>query len=138
MTDVFVYDVTSTDWSLGTMKRILLAAALIFLACPTVHATEALIFDGGGYNIYILIGMAERPVVAEVRFTAPGAKDWVNLPHQQLQIKKFDMNDRTLDMRFSNQTDPALPSSFSLYVKKNKALLSIQGKKIRSAFDWLE
>jgi hypothetical protein len=55
------------------MKLILLAATLIFVAFPNLRATEALIFDGGGYNIYILIGMAERPVVAQVRFTAPGA-----------------------------------------------------------------
>jgi hypothetical protein len=121
------------------MKLILLAATLIFLASPKLRATEALIFDGGGYNIYILIGMAEHPVVAQVRFTAPGAKDWVGLPREQIQVKKFDMDERALDMRFSNQkSDPELPASFSLSVKKNKALLSIKGKKIRSSFDWLE
>jgi hypothetical protein len=120
------------------MKLILLAASLIFLASPKLKATEALIFDGGGYNIYILIAMAEHPVVADVRFTAPGAKDWVNLPREQLQIKKFDMNARALDMRFSNQDNPELPSSFSLSVKKDTAVLSIKGKKIRSSFDWLE
>jgi len=109
------------------------------VASAKLHATEALIFDGGGYNIYILIGMAECPAVAQVRFTAPGAKDFVQLPREQLQIKKFDMNVRALEMRFSNQLkDPELPSSFSLSVKKNKALLSINGKKIRSSFDWLE
>jgi hypothetical protein len=121
------------------MKPFLLAAILIFVASPKLKATEALIFDGGGYNIYILIGMAEHPVVAEVRFTAPGAKDWVHLPREQLQIKKFDMDERALDIRFSNEkNDPELPSSFSLSVKKNKAILSIKGKKIRSSFDWLE
>lgn len=120
------------------MKLIFLAVSLIFLASPQLKATEALIFDGGGYNIYILIGMAEHPVVAQVRFTAPGDKDWVSLPREQLQIRKFDMDERTLDMRFSNQNDPKLPSSFSLSVKKNKALLSIKGKKIRSSFDWIE
>jgi hypothetical protein len=120
------------------MKLILLAATVMFVASPKSHATEALIFDGGGYNIYILIGMAEHPVVAEVRFTAPDAKDWVHLPREQLQIKKFDMNERALDMRFSNQDDPDLPPSFSLLVKKNKAVLSMKGRKIRSSFDWLE
>jgi hypothetical protein len=120
------------------MKLILLAASLIFLASPKLRATEALIFDGGGYNIYILIAMAEHPVIATVRFTAPGAKEWVNLPREQLQIKKFDLNERALDLRFSNQNDPELPASFSLSVKKNKAVLSIKGKKIRSSFDWIE
>jgi hypothetical protein len=120
------------------MKLILLAASLIFLASPKLRATEALIFDGGGYNIYILIAMAEHPLIATVRFTAPGATDWVNLPHEQLQIKKFDMDARALELLFSNQNDPKLPSSFSLSVKKNKAVLSIKGKKIRSSFDWLD
>jgi hypothetical protein len=121
------------------MKSLLLVAALMAVASAKLHATEALIFDGGGYNIYILIGMAEHPVVAQVRFTAPGAKEFVQLPHEQLQIKKFDMDERALDMRFSNQkNDPELPASFSLLVKKNKAVLSIKGRKIRSSFDWLE
>ena len=121
------------------MKLILLAATLIFVASPKLKATEALIFDGGGYNIYILIGMAEHPVVAEVRFTAPGAKDWIHIPREQLQIRKFDMDERALEMRFSNQkNDPELPSPFVLSVKKNKALLSINGKMIRSSFDWLD
>ena len=120
------------------MKLILLAATLLFVASPKLRATEALIFDGGGYNIYILIGMAEHPVVAQVRFTAPGAKDFVQLPHEQVQIKKFDMDERALDMRFLNPNNPALPPSFSLSVKKNKAVLSIKGRKIRSSFDWLD
>ncbi|MFL6519933.1 MAG: hypothetical protein ACJ8NS_06910 [Chthoniobacterales bacterium] len=121
------------------MKSLLLAATLMFVASAKLQATEALIFEGGGYNICILIGMAEHPVVAQVRFTAPGANEFVQLPHEQLQIKKFDMDERALDMRFSNQkNDPELPASFSLSVKKNKALLSINGKKIRSSFDWLD
>ena len=120
------------------MKSILLSAVLIFVACSNLHATEALIFDGGGYNIYILIGNTDHPVVAQVRFTAPGAKDWVHLPSEQLQIEKFDMKGRVLVMRFSNKNDPELPSSFSLSVKKNSAVLSISGKRIKSTFDWLE
>jgi hypothetical protein len=105
----------------AAMRRILLSAALIFVASSNLRATEALIFDGGGYNLYILIGMTDQPVVAEVRFTPPGAKDWVHLPREQLQIEKFDMKDRILVMRFSNQKDRNLPSSFSLSVKGNRA-----------------
>jgi hypothetical protein len=118
------------------MRRILLSAALIFVASSNLRATEALIFDGGGYNIYILIGISDHPVVAEVRFTPPRAKDWVHLPRELLQIEKFDMEERILVMRFSNQNDPELPSSFSLSVKKNRAVLSIKGKKIKSTFNW--
>ena len=120
------------------MKRILLSAALVLVAFSSLRATEALIFDGGGYNIYILVGFADSPVVAEVRFTAPGAKDWVHLPREQLQIEKFDMKARILRMRFSNQKKPELPPSFSLSVKKDNAVLSIKGKQIKSSFDWLE
>ena len=122
------------------MKSILLAATLILAASAKVHATEALIFDGGGYNIYILVGFGDEPepVIAQVRFTAPGAKDWVHLPSEQLQIEKFDMKERVLIMHFSKQKDPDLPDSFSLSVNKDRAVLSISGKKIRSSFDWLD
>jgi hypothetical protein len=118
------------------MRLILLSAALIFVASSNLHATEALIFDGGGYNIQILVGLAERPVVAQVHFTPPGAKDRVVLPREQLQIEKFEMKERILVMRFSNQNDPDLPSTFSLSVKKNQAVLSIKGKRIKSSFNW--
>jgi hypothetical protein len=79
-----------------------------------------------------------KPVVAQVRFTPPGARDWVHLPREQLQIQKFDLKKGILLMRFSNQNDPELPPPFSLSVKGNSALLSIKGKKIKSSFDWLE
>jgi hypothetical protein len=120
------------------MRRILLSAALIFVASSNLRATEALIFDGGGYNLYILIGMTDQPVVAEVRFTPPGAKDWIPLPRELLQIEKFDMKQRILVMHFSKKKDRNLPSSFSLSVKGNRAVLSIKGKRIRSSFEWLE
>ena len=122
------------------MKSILLAATLIFAASAKLQATEALIFDGGGYNIYILVGFGDKPepVIAQVRFTAPGAKDWVHLPSEQLKIEKFDYGS-TLIMHFSNkQKDPDLPGAFSLSVRKKNAVLSISGKKIRSSFDWLD
>ena len=122
------------------MKSILLAATLIFAASAKLQANEALIFDGGGYNIYILVGFGDKPepAIAQVRFTAPGAKDWVHLPSEQLQIEKFDMKKRILVMRFSKPKNPELPSSFSLSVNKDKAVLSIGGKTIRSSFDWLD
>ena len=120
------------------MRRLLRSAALIFIASSPLRATEALIFDGGGYNVYLLVGNTDKPVIAEVRFTPPGAKDWVPLPSELLQIEKFDMKAQVLVMRFSNKNDPKLPSSFSLSVKKNKATLAIKGKKITSSFDWLE
>jgi hypothetical protein len=118
------------------MRPILLSAVLIFVASSNLHATEALIFDGGGYNIQILIGFADQPVVGQLHFRSPGAEGRVVVPREQLQVEEFDMKKCVLVMRFSNQNDPDLPSSFSLSVKKNRAVLSIKGKKIKSTFNW--
>ena len=119
-------------------KTILLSAALVFFVSAKLQATEALIFDGGGYNLYILVGFGDKPVIADVRFTAPGAKEYVHLPRELLKIEKFDMKQEILRMRFPKQSDPALPPPFSLSVKKDQAVLSIDGKKIESSFDWLD
>ena len=118
------------------MRPFLFSAALLLVAASNVRATEALIFDGGGYSIYILIGMAPDPVIASVRFTSPGAKHWVSLPRELLHIEKFDMEKHILTMQFSNKNNPDLPSSFSFSVKETRAVLSISGKEIKSEFNW--
>lgn len=122
------------------MKRILLSAILILFACLTLHATEALIFDEGGYNLYILIGDGDRgSTVAQVRYTPPGAKEWISVPREQIKIEKFDEHKQVLIMHFTNQQkDPALPPTFSFSAKKKKAVLTVQGKKITGSFDWLD
>lgn len=112
------------------------SAALILVASSNVYATEALSFNGGGYTIQIVIGYEDNPVVAQVLFTPPGVKDWVSLPRNLLQIEKFDMKKSILIMHFSNKNNPDLPGSFSLSVKKTKAVLSISGKEIKSEFNW--
>ena len=119
-----------------SMKMFLFSAALVLVASSNVHTTEALLFDGGGYTIEVLIGMAPDPVIASVRFTPPGAKDWVSLPRELLHIEKFDMEKRILTMHFSNKNNPDLPASFSLSVKETGAVLSISGKEIKSEFNW--
>jgi hypothetical protein len=118
------------------MRRFLLSAALIVVAFSTVHATEALLFSGGGYNIQIMVGYEDDPVVAQVFFTPPRAKDWVVIPREGLQIEKFDMEKRILTMHFTNKNNPDLPASFSLSVKNAKAVLSIGSKEIKSEFNW--
>jgi hypothetical protein len=120
------------------MKRLLLSVALIFVACSKLSATEALIFNEGGYDIRIYIGDADKPVVGQVHFTSPGAKTFVVLPHEQLRVEKFDEKRRILLMHFSHGKDPDSPPSFTFSVKKNNAVLSIRGKRIKSSFDWLE
>jgi hypothetical protein len=122
------------------MKSLLLAVTLMFVASAKLQATEALIFDEGGYNLYILIGDGDHgSTVAQVRLTPPGAKTWISVPREQLQIEKFDEHKQLLIMHFTNQEkDPALPPTFSFSAKKKKAVLTIEGKTIRSSFDWLE
>jgi hypothetical protein len=118
------------------MKMFLFSAALVLAASSTSHATEALFFNGGGYTIELLIGFLDAPVIAQVRFTAPEAKEPVTIPRKLLRVEKFDMKKRILDMHFSNRNDPDLPASFSLSANKTTAVLSIGGKKIQSDFDW--
>jgi hypothetical protein len=119
-----------------THGAFLFSAALILIASSNADATESLFLNGGGYNIHILVGYEDDPVVAQVLFTPPGAKDWVVLPREVLQIEKFDMKKKILTMRFSNKNHPDLPGSFSLSVKDSKAVLSTSGKEIKSEFNW--
>src|SRR5262245_34090122 len=118
------------------MRRFLFSAALILVASSGLHSTESLFFDGGDYSIQIMFGATDAPVIAQVRFTGPGAKDSVVLPRESLQIEKFDMDKKILIMRFSNKDNKDLPASFSLSVKNENAVLSINGKEIKSDFNW--
>jgi hypothetical protein len=119
-----------------SMKLFLFSAALALFASSNVHATEALFFNGGGYTIEVLIGFLDGPVIAQVRFTARGDKDSV-IPQKLLRVEKFDMKKRVMTLHFSNKNDPDLPASFSLSVKKTRAVLSIGGKEISDEeFNW--
>ena len=118
------------------MKMFLFSAALALVASSNLYATEALFFNGGGYTIELLIGSLDDPVIAQVRFAPPGAKESINIPRKLIRVDKFDMEKRILTMHFSNKNDPDLPGSFSLSANKTKAVLSIGGKEIKSAFNW--
>src|SRR5262245_48744991 len=118
------------------MRTILFSAALILIASSNVHATEALFFNSGGYTVEVLIGQLDDPVIAQVRFTAPEAKEPVGIPRKLIRVEKFDMEKRILKMHFSNKNDPDLPASFSLSANKAAAVLSINGKEIKSDFNW--
>ena len=118
------------------MKRVLLSLALIFVAWSDLSATEALVFNEGGYEMLIFIGNTDKLVVGQVHFRYPGAKDRVVLGPEDLQIEKFDMHKHVLIMRFKNKNDPEMPPSFSFTAKKDKAVLSISGKQIKSGFNW--
>ena len=121
------------------MKLLLLAATLFLVASAKLQGTEALMFYGGDYTLYILIGDGDSgSVVAQVKVTIPGGKDWLFVPREQLQIEKFDEKKQVLVMRFENKNDPEAPPSFSFSAKKKKAVLTIKGKTFRSSFDWLD
>lgn len=120
------------------MRPILLAAALILVASANLQATEGINFYGGGYRVEIVVGFGDDgPVAGSVRLTRPGAKDWIGLPHELVRIEKFDMTKKILILHFSkkNDPDPELPRSLSLTVKKEKGVLTIDGKKIRGTLD---
>jgi hypothetical protein len=120
------------------MRPILFAAALILVASANLQATEGLNFFGGGYRVEVVVGFGDDgPVVGSVRLTPPGAKQWVGLPHELVRIEKFDMKKEILIVHFSNQkNDPELPHSFSLTVKKENGVLSIDSKKIKGDLNW--
>lgn len=120
------------------MKPLLVAITLIFAASARLQATEALMFYGGDYTLYILIGQAEKSNVAQVKVMVPGAKDWLFVPREQLKIEKFDDDDQVLIMRFKNKNDPEAPPSFTFTAKQKKAILTINGKTFRSSFNWLD
>jgi hypothetical protein len=65
------------------MKMFLVFAAPALVAFSNVRATEVLFFNGGGYTIEMLIGYLDDPVIAQVRFTSPGAKDSIIIPQNQ-------------------------------------------------------
>jgi hypothetical protein len=121
------------------MKLLFLAATLIFAASAKLQATEALMFYGGDYTLYILIGETDKGgSIADVRVTLPGAKDYLHVPREQLKIEKFDDKKQVLIMRFTNKNDPQAPPSFTFSAKKKKGVLTIDGKTYRSDFDWLD
>jgi len=119
-----------------TVRKFVFSAAAIVIAAANVQATESLFFNGDDYTIQILVGYTDDPVVAQVRFTSPGAKEAVALPREALQVEKFNMKKEILTMRFSNKNNSDLPGSFSLSVKNSKAVLSIGGKEIKGEFNW--
>ena len=120
------------------MKLLLFAATLLFVGSAKLQATEALMFSGGDYTLYILVGDGERATVADVRVTVPGAKNYVHVPEGRLKIQKFDEKKQVLVMSFTNKNDPEAPPSFTFSAKKKKGVLTINGKTFTSEFDWLD
>ena len=83
-----------------SMKMFLFSAALVLVASSNGHATEALLFNGGGYFIDILIGMTPDPVIALSSLYASRSEDWVSLPRKFLHIEKVRHGKAHLTMHF--------------------------------------
>ncbi|TCK50199.1 hypothetical protein C8F00_2672 [Xanthomonas vasicola] len=114
-----------------------LAACVAFLlwACLSTpaHATTSLSFEESGYSILFEIGHDTRPVIASLRFNAPGDSEgiWVR---SDFQVKTFDTKRRILRLIYTGH-DKRVPP-FTLVVLANKSTLTLNGKRINYSFSW--
>ncbi|SON96367.1 Secreted protein [Xanthomonas citri pv. fuscans] len=109
--------------------------ALLLWACLSTpaSATSSLSFEGGGYWIDFEIGHVARPVIASLRFNAPGASETVLL-RGNFQVKTFDTKRRILRLIYTGD-DRRVPP-FTLVVLANRSTLTVNGKQINSSFSW--
>jgi hypothetical protein len=84
----------------------------------------------------MLMGMADELSVARVLFSPPGDGSLVELPHELLRAEKINGRKRILILHFVNKGEPNLPKSFSLAVRKNTGVLTVDGKRVKGSFDW--
>ena len=118
------------------VRAVLLSAVLIFVTASHLQATESVTFSGGGYSVDILVGTGDERSVARVLFSPPGDTSFIEVPHEMLRVEKLDGKKRILILRFANKNEPKLPKSFSLVVRKNSGVLTVDGKRIKGPFDW--
>jgi hypothetical protein len=118
------------------MRSNLLALAFTVGASASAFATSAVSFEAEGYLLDIVVGNDSRPVVAGLKFAVPGAMQGVEVPLRHLRVDAFDEKQKILLLRFTNPADPALPKDFSLAVRNDVGVLSIDGKSISGRFSW--
>ena len=118
------------------IKAVLLSAVLVFVTASHLQATESVTFEGGGYYIDILMGMADELSVARVLFSPPGDGALAELPHEMVRVEKINGRKGILILHFVNKGDPKLPKSFSLAVRKNSGVLTVGGKRVKGSFNW--
>ncbi len=109
--------------------------ALLLWACLSTpaSATSSLSFEGGGYWMDFEIGHVTGPVIASLRFSAPGDSEPVSL-RGNFQVKTFDTKRRILRLIYTGN-DTRVPP-FTLVVLANRSTLSVNGKQINSSFGW--
>nr|WP_228737349.1 hypothetical protein [Xanthomonas euvesicatoria] len=118
------------------MTRFVAACIALLLSAylsTSAHATSSLSFEGGGYWIDFEIGHVTRPVIASLRFYAPGDSKAVLL-RGNFQVRTFDTKRRILRLIYTGD-DTRVPP-FTLVVLANKSTLAVNGKQINSSFSW--
>lgn len=107
---------------------------LVALLLPgAARATSSLAFEGGGYWVDMEIGDDGGPVIARVRFHAPGDAVGIELPTDRLSVEVFDPKRRKLSLRYSGGSGVA---PFSLAVDGPGATLIMGSRRVSAAFGW--
>lgn len=120
---------------MGQLALRILATALLMLAlCTPASATSSLSFEGGGYWIDLEIGDADQPVIASVRFHAPGDRDGIVLPAKDVVVETFDTKGQVLILRYVVGTGAVAP--FTLSVHQQSGVLQMGARTIRAPFHW--
>ena len=114
--------------------RVLLAVVLWLCAPWSASATSTLAFDGGGYWIDMEIGDDRGEAIASVRFHRPGEPEGIVLPRSEWHADAFDTRQQVLRLRHAPGESGV--AGFTLSVRRDVAVLTIGGRRIRSAFRW--
>lgn len=115
--------------------RSLPAALLLSLAgIVPAQATSSLSFDGGGYTVEIEVGESARPVIASVRFHAPGDRAGVVLARDLVTVEAFDVAREVLVLHHAAGKDGV--TAFTLSVHGTQAVLESGAQRATAAFDW--
>ena len=111
-----------------------LVLVLLALAAVPAWASSSLEFDGGGYVVAMEVGDDEAPLIARVRFHAPGDSEGVAVSGSSLTVSTFDTARQRLSLRCRG--DGARLPAFDLVVRGTRAELVVDGKRIAAPFQW--
>ena len=117
-------------------RRRIACIALALVLCSLLRvasATSAQSFEGGGYVIDLEIGDDSAPVVAAVHFHAPGDAQGVVLARETWRVIAFDPRRQRLLLQHDGAS--AAPA-FRLSVRRDDAVLVIDGRRVHASFDW--
>ncbi|MGN6520956.1 MAG: hypothetical protein ACTHK2_16185 [Dokdonella sp.] len=111
-----------------------LLVALLLSPAGVVQGTSSLSFDGGGYTVELEIGDSTRPLIATVRFHAPGDRAGVVLARDSVTIDAFDVARQVLVLHHVAGKDGV--AAFTLSVHGTDAMLETGAQRATSTFDW--